>query len=135
MARSRNPGIGLVLVMVLIAGLQIRSWSVRAPELFGEARMTMVQAGPVVAGVIHSDWTTYAIAGRSSGTRVECRMTWLAGARISGSERGVPCGMEFSNLERFRGWIDFRGHPRPFCGSVRPDNFNARCMAPIRLED
>lgn len=109
----------------------MESWQVRANEYWGDG----VMWAPTLAlpqmgehnlgegrffGVIHA-WGWYAIYG----TAEDCRIVPLWSP--VGDARTAPCGMDFNEKATvFRGWMEFRGHPRPFCGTLTGE-FPRKC--------
>jgi hypothetical protein len=96
--------------------------TVYSPEMFGEQKATAStdENGDVqiVVDYIH-DGQLYAkilVTGATKGTITECTVTNLGPGLISGFEGPLPCRLSWED-NWFRGWIDWRGHPRKFCGA------------------
>lgn len=105
--------VGTLLLLLFLAA-SIRVQTVRAPELFGIG--TMYQIG------------NYAMIVRSpfvfAMTVNPCTIVQVAGPQIEGAERPISCRV---GVGRWRGWIDFRGHARPFCGARTAEELPRKC--------
>jgi len=106
-----------VLAPFLLIGLlwtQVQVTRVQAVELFGVGTLYHIQTGERITGFVDGwgGWLLY-------GTTQDCRLLRLYGVSIDGVNGAIPCHMDFNaDATRFKGWIDFRGHPRPFCGTA-----------------
>lgn len=113
-------GVCLLVVIVWLLAGHAEMWQVRANEYFGDGTMLIVLQwddidGRQFAGVIHA-WGWYGIYG----TAEDCRIVPLRSP--VGDAATAACAMVFNKKGTvFRGWIDFRGHPRPFCGTRNGD--------------
>lgn len=130
----RQLAIGGLILLALIAApaSQVQRWDVRANEYFGDGVMWIypLPTSPIpqsgigegkFVGIIKA-WGWYAI----HGTAEDCRITPIWSP--VGDAAKVPCGMVLTlKQNRFSGWYDFRGHPRPFCGTLT-DQFPQKCF-------
>lgn len=84
--------------------------------------MLVVQQDQQVHGVIIA-WGWYVIYG----TIQDCRILPLWSPVIDAQK--IRCKITFSPKHTFfKGWIDFRGHPRPFCGALKYENIPVVCF-------
>lgn len=124
----------LLAVSFWLAGFnRLQVWEVRANEYFGDGVMVSYQQSAVSSqrsaisyqrfvGVIRA-WGWYAIYG----TAKDCRIVPLWSPVSDAAD--APCGMAFNDKRTiFRGWYDFRGHPRPFCGALRGKGLPEKCF-------
>lgn len=112
----------VALLIVLLIASQVEVWHVRANEYFGDGVMLVAYAGERrFAGVIMA-WGWYWI----SGTLEDCRIVPLYSP--VGDAATVQCGLIYNKKSTvFRGWYDFRGHPRPICGALDKSNIPHKC--------
>jgi hypothetical protein len=120
----------LVLVGVAVAFPAVffrGAWILRAPELFGDGRAYVFGAGGYTVGVVDT-WGTWLLTGTTTGNETTCKLRQVGGDRIKGVVDGVvPCFMRMKRESRFTGWIDFRGHARPFCGARDSESLPRKC--------
>jgi hypothetical protein len=96
--------------------------TVYSPEMFGEQKATAStdENGNVQIVVDYFyDGHLYArilVMGSTKGTITECTVSNLGPGPIGGFEGTLPCRLSWED-NWFRGWIDWRGHPRKFCGA------------------
>ncbi len=113
----------LIFIVTLICSvcLLIDVMIVCTPELFGNGTMYIFRIRDRFAGYIDAwgGWIIY-------GSVTDCRIVQITGEQISDAEQPVPCHMNF-NGNKFRGWIDFRGHPRAFCGASSMEQLPQKC--------
>lgn len=112
---------------LLLAG-RAETWQVRSNEYFGDGIMIAVSFQQSAIsdgryfGVIKA-WGWYGIYG----TAEDCRIVPLWSP--VGDAATVRCGMKFNEKgTRFSGWMDFRGHPRPFCGALAGKGLPEKCF-------
>lgn len=100
-------------LIILLCFLRVERWHVRANEYFADGTMITVslrESGKFI-GVIRA-WGWYVIYGKRENCRIEPIFSPVADART------IRCQMRMNDKHlKFSGWIDFRGHPRPFCGA------------------
>jgi len=119
------------MTLALLAALPAQGsfsghWAMRTPELFGDAEALVWQVGPYVFGVVQG-WGTYVMLGQAEGNVMTCQMTQLGRTVVDATE-AIPCGARLRpDGMRFNGWIDFRGHARPFCGADEPGRIPTKC--------
>lgn len=109
---------GSLFVVFFALLVNVSMWQVRANEYFGDGVMAAVSGEQLAfshehrfVGVIAA-WGWYWIYG----TAGNCRIVPLWSP--VGDATTVRCAMVFNEKDTiFRGWMDFRGHPRPFCGT------------------
>jgi hypothetical protein len=111
------------IILIASAALHPFTADMRALELFGEARAVVLQAGPAQIGIVYAPGIALLYIGRVDEDIIYCRMVQIAGARVkgevidgvygAGTEKMVPCNLTRQGRS-WRGWIDFRGHHRPF---------------------
>lgn len=117
----RRVIVALILLTLLVVIVSVDVWQVRANEYFGDGQMYALRVGDTLAGVIRA-WGWYAIYGSVDG----CRMVPIYSA--VGDAAKVECGLKYNEKQTaFRGWYDFRGHPRPFCGAIVYENIPPQC--------
>jgi hypothetical protein len=95
-------------------------WNVKSPELFGDGVM-IVSGDEEFYGVIQA-WGVFTIRGNFE----DCRITPLYSPLIDSKESKCKIIMNDKNTI-FRGWVDFRGHPRSFCGALIKENIPEKC--------
>lgn len=123
----------LLAFSIWLLSVSVQVWDVRANEYFGDGVMIIFQipdpsgqrsavSSQRFSGVIQA-WGWYAIYG----TAEDCRIVPLWSP--VGDAATVRCGMRFNEKgNRFSGWMDFRGHPRPFCGSLTGKGLPEKCF-------
>ena len=113
---------GLLLLLSLFMRADL--YHVRAPELFGNGQMLIVEsASGRTLGLVRA-WGWYAIIGlRGPEGHIHCRLIQLTGTVHDARGIAIPCRVKIMKNGKFQGWIDFRGHTRPFCGAQRPGRF------------
>lgn len=120
MRRLLSLGIILTLLVLLLLPLQI--WQVKAPELFGGGALYLYTDSNRVLGFING-WGSYFVYGKVS----DCRIVPINSP--VGDAKTVNCRIVFNEKNTvFRGWIDFRGHPRPFCGALDIASLPVKCF-------
>jgi hypothetical protein len=106
----------ILIITMLTSAFTIPSkMNVSTPELFGNGIMTLQQGkhGSITGHIsAWGEWEIY-------GTADRCFIKQVGGDAIGGAENPIPCHMNFISKKQFNGWIDFRGHPRKFCGGVK----------------
>lgn len=114
--------LSLAIVGWLLAEMPVQKWDVRANEYFGDGVMWTVNSGQRTVGAIRA-WGWYAIYGSAEGCSIVPLWSPVGDAAT------VPCGMTFNDKTTvFRGWYDFRGHPRPFCGALTGKGLPEKCF-------
>lgn len=99
-------------VMAFTMPMKQQTLKVFTPELFGTGTMVLNrQSNGRISGHISAwgEWEIY-------GTVNHCFIKQVSGEPIGGAENPIACHMNFLSKNVFNGWIDFRGHPRKFCG-------------------
>lgn len=97
-------------------------WRVKANEYFGDGKMYVVQTDDDLVGLIFA-WGSYVIYGDLDDCRIVPLWSPVSDAQV------VECGMRQNKTKsRFRGWYDFRGHPRPFCGALMGKELPDSCF-------
>ena len=110
-----------VAVLLWLLALTVETWRVRANEYFGDGSMVSIVSETHVVGIVRA-WGVYAIYGRLD----DCRIVPLW-SPVGDAEK-VQCGLTYNEKQTiFRGWYDFRGHPRPFCGALSIQNIPPQC--------
>ena len=112
-------------VIALILGSHEGVWY--APELFGIefANAHYVAIPGAMLGLVKSSMGTWLLVSRGAG----CSLQQVGGAKVSnyGTPGAIPCRMAWKG-DRFRGWIFFRTHERPFCGAPTANNLPTSCQ-------
>lgn len=104
----------LSLIVLVLSSATV--WDVRANEYFGDG--TMVTIGNI--GIIDA-WGWYLVILNN------CKIMPLSSP--VGDAVIVQCGMRYNDKQnRFSGWYDFRGHPRPFCGAIKDKGLPEKCL-------
>lgn len=121
---KKRLALGLLVLVCLGQFFFLTRWHVHAPELFGDGILYRWRVGGYAVGYVQAwgGWLYYAKGN-------DCRLVQLHGEVITGvTGGGVNC-KQVSNKpdSNFRGWIDFRGHPRKFCGAVLLENMPRPC--------
>lgn len=110
----------ILLILLFLLILQVQVWHVRANELFGAGKM-YAMGKDIFAGFI-SGWGVYVIYGRMHDCRIVPLWSPVGDAGVT------ACSVRLNEkANKFSGWIDFRGHPRPFCGS-RGGDLPVKCF-------
>jgi|GEM_PF-4993804 len=104
----------ILFIIILLGGINIEHWVVIAPELFGRSDAFLIAGN----GLVIVDYGTFLMLTKND----QCILLQIYGESIGDGEGGtvwfIPCGFKYSpHGNRFTGWIDFRGHHRPFCGT------------------
>ena len=111
--------LGLCAVLLWLMATLKNMQSVLTPELFGSAKMvTLTSVLPVFnhSGLIFNQDVGFVFWGSREEDNAHGRMYQIWGGRILDGEQPIPFFLHDTG-PRFSGWIDFRGHPRAFCGS------------------
>lgn len=120
---SRNVFLVFAIVIVIAMAIVDRAeiWTLAAPELFTRSEAYMLRFDPLI-GIIKTPWNVLLLYG----TPDDCKIAYIVG-EIPGQYAGpVPCSFMFNQYgNKFIGWIDFRGHRRPFCGTTTGEFMHA----------
>lgn len=123
----------LFLAIVAIATTAIAQPSVwigesRTPELLGDAPIVLIKFPDRLIGFTWNNYALFFIHGRGS-ERVQCQMEQVGGGPIyQYQDGGLNCLIVWRGAAKFRGWIDFRGHERAFCGARNLAGFEGVCL-------
>lgn len=113
-----------LLPAIVFLALSVQSWDIRANEYFGDGTMVALpalQSDRMFVGVIDA-WGLYVVYGAPD----DCQIVPVYSP--VGDAQSVECGMVFNDKQTvFRGWMDFRGHARPFCGT-RNGDYPQKCF-------
>lgn len=120
----KNKVVRLLIYSALIIGAiflfaRLFLWfgEIRSNELIGRAPIVLLKLPDQVIGFTWNDYAGFFIHGRGEDF-VQCEIEQVWGGPIGDyTEGGLICLMVWRSEGRFRGWIDFRGHPRAFCGA------------------
>lgn len=126
----------LVVGVVLFFALGGQVWIGRTltPELLGDANAVFVKMGSRLIGVTWSNYAGFWVYGNGSEDLIQCRLVHALGGAIVDVNGPIPCLMQWNQTGRFQGWIDFRGHPRAFCGVSSAETFPANCRLRLANE-
>lgn len=135
----------MIVVAILYASVSMLAvvtqfftiWKVRAAELFGDGTAYVMDAGLLEFGCIYADWGEeygkFAFLFFGYGReRKNGYIIQVFGKRIDQygpyeKSNKWAYFYERETAERWSGWIEFRGHPRPFCGTIS-NRLPGRCM-------
>lgn len=135
MSKRLAFGVWLLAVGVWLLAGRVEMWQVRANEYFGDGVMWAptlalphlppygreIGEGKFV-GVIRA-WGWYGIYGTAEDCRIVPILSPVSDAVT------VECAIVFNAKGTvFRGWYDFRGHPRPFCGALTGKEMPEKCF-------
>jgi hypothetical protein len=106
--------IAVLLFIFLITVITVDHWVVIAPELFDRSDAFLIASN----GLVFADYGAFLLLNKNE----QCILLQLYGSVIGDGEGGtvwfIPCSFKYSQyVNRFTGWIYFRGHARPFCGT------------------
>lgn len=117
-----NRKIIAALLLVVLALIWVRVYWTRTPELFGDGKLYFIESRDNIGGLVIG-WGIYALYGKKQ----DCRMIPLWSPVLDAEK--IACKIVFNQKHTiFKGWIDFRGHPRPFCGAREYENIPAVCF-------
>lgn len=118
----------LVLIILASSLLVIAPYRMtRTPELLGDANAFIVRTPFATLGFTWNDYAGFFLFGMGYNS-ISCTLTQVWGGEIYQYNGPMDCHVEWQNQYRFRGWIDFRGHPRPFCGATVEEKLPDLCM-------
>lgn len=112
--RTLLLSIYFVMLSVNVNGQML---SLRAPELFGDARAYVVRSGSGLYGLIYAPGAAFTFQGSLGERDLACSITQIAGEPIDQANGPVPC-YAVQRDGRWIGWIEFRGQERAFCGAA-----------------
>lgn len=119
-----------VFAIAVLLLLWAKPWIGRAqiPELLGyDVSIVLLRLSENrVVGLVWNDYAMFLLRG-TGDRNVVCTLSHLAGGEVGGAEQEIPCLFVWSSENKFRGWIDFRGHPRAFCGAASGFDFPSLC--------
>lgn len=130
-----------MLLLVILPRLRVDELVLRAPELFGVSKGYMIRGLNggllgIVIGCNHNPGEStcpveaYALFWLFSG-RKTCLLGKGFGGEIYQMDAPLLCFVEWRGGAAFRGWIDFRGHARPFCGGLTVEMVPAHCKSDL----
>jgi len=115
----------LLFILLLLTGYRSE---VFAPELFSVGTAYGLHMAGYEIALIFVQWDTqsfiFLMYGSKQGKTIAGRITQLSGARIT-SYPPYECSTattycyERRDTINWRGWLEFRGHHRPFCGGQK----------------
>lgn len=119
----------LLFFVLLLPVLFISQTETFAPELYSYGVGYGIKTSSAEAYVIYSEWGEddrflFVMYGKRNGIYFDGRIFQVAGEHI-GSYAPYDCSNEFvycyrrQDKDNWRGWIEFRGQPRPFCGGEK----------------
>lgn len=126
MNRSTRRIVLSIYVLVLSVSVNGRMLSLRAPELFGDARAYVAQSGRGLYGLIYAPGAAFVFRGDLGDRDLSCSITQIAGQPIDQADGPVPC-YAVQRGGRWIGWIQFRGGQRAFCGAASIDELPQIC--------
>ncbi len=113
--------LSFAVVLFWLLSLTVETWHIRANEYFGDGRMIALIGEKYVVSIVQA-WGIYIVIGKQDDCRILPIYSPVGDAAI------VDCGILFNKKKTvFRGWYDFRGHPRPFCGALSLQNIPPQC--------
>jgi len=117
-----------VLFVVLLIALPYKQVELFAPELFAYGRGYGIQTNSNEVYVIYSEWEDnkflFLMYGNKEGNFWEGKIVQILGDKIESyapyicSDANTYC-YKRQDKTNWRGWIEFRGHNRPFCGGEK----------------
>jgi hypothetical protein len=123
-----------LFLFLLLPVLFVSQTQTLAPELYSYGIGYGVKTDSAEAYIIHSQWDEeeflFLMYGKRNGDFFDGRIVQIAGEHI-GSYAPYDCSSEFvycyrrQDKNNWRGWIEFRGHTRPFCGG---DKIKSPCI-------
>lgn len=124
-----RTGLLILLAVLIIACIWLRPWIgiSRTPELLGDAPIVLFRSGDSIFGLMWNGYALFWLEGHGD-QRVECTLTRIAGGEVGGAGESIACLMVWRDAGKFRGWIEFRGHPRAFCGVELGADFPRVCL-------
>ena len=128
--KINGPTAALILGALMLVLLIAFSWSghIRSDELIGRAPIILLKLPGQVVGLTWNHYALFFIHGRGDEF-VQCQIEQVLGGPIGGYvDGGLNCLIVWTNPVKFRGWIDFRGHPRAFCGAKNDVDLPQECL-------
>ncbi len=113
----------LVIEIFIFIALPLQLYVTRTPELLRDAPAVIGRYGELTIGVVWNDYAGFLLYSRGE----QCYLLQAFGGHVGGANGPIKCLMVWRN-ERFRGWIEFRGHPRKFCGAESLLKLPDMCM-------
>ncbi|MCW5877754.1 MAG: hypothetical protein KIS80_02660 [Anaerolineales bacterium] len=120
----------IVLIMVVLSNhVDMTVWAgkTNTPELLGEAQTIFIRFPDRIYGLTWNYYAGLLVYGYGE-QRIQCYFRQAWGGDIKDFNEGFSCLMVWQNINKFRGWIDFRGHARPFCGASSGYDLPELCM-------
>lgn len=107
----------------------------RSPELLGDSSALLLNVAGSVIGFVWNDYAGFLLYGHMENNRTQCALTHAWGGHFGNydaygnpiPDSKIPCLLVWRDA-KFRGWIDFRGHERAFCGATSQDKLPDVCM-------
>lgn len=106
----------------------------KSPELLQDSGAVFFKVNDELRGFIWNDYATFSLQGTGED-RVDGILTHFSGGEVENyegsyeakkpmpSETPIPFLIVWLGPNKFQGWIDFRGHTRPFGGGKDQDSF------------
>lgn len=123
----------LIMILLLLLAMTAVRIKVNAPELFGKSVGYGFQTAWFEIIFIPVHWPNnnflFLMSGHLQGKTFQGTLVQLYGKKI-GSYGPYECSTatffcyERTVQKNWKGWIEFRGHPRPFCGG---EELKAKC--------
>lgn len=120
---------GIVLALFLLAALlSTQTVQVSSGELLGEYETypmyTFRLSNITTVGVLVHPHANYLLLR----FRDDCTLRQISGGEVYALPPVVPCKIRWSDgLVRFRGWLEWRGNQRKFCGAVEGYDLPEQC--------
>lgn len=110
----------IIIIAAASVIISAERWTLTAPELFPRSEVYLIREP--LTGIVKTPSNLCLLYGTAN----DCKIAYIAGEIPGQYTKPVPCSFMFNQYgNRFSGWIYFRGHRRPFCGTTTGEFMHA----------